>query len=98
MDWQTGTMAQLAVLPVPLKQKPLHGSRDGFVRIREQARVQVQARTEQRPIHELLPIVEAAGFCNLPAPSPLDIFLDLEGDPFAAEGGTPISIRLCLRR
>ena len=87
VDWQTGTMAQLAVLPVPLKQKPLHGSRDGFVRIREQARVQVQARTEQRPIHELLPIVEAAGFCNLPAPSPLDIFLDLEGDPFAAEGG-----------
>src|ERR1700680_4039056 len=87
VDWQTDTMAQLAVLPVPLKQKPLHGSRDGFVRIREQARVQVQARTEQRPIHELLPIVEAAGFCNLPAPSPPYIFLDLEGDPFAAEGG-----------
>ena len=98
VDWQTGTMAQLAVLPVPLKQKPLHGSRDGFVRIREQARVQVQARTEQRPIHELLPIVEAAGFCNLPAPSPLDIFLDLEGDPFAARGRAPISVRLCFRR
>jgi predicted RecB family nuclease len=87
VDWQTDTMAQLAVLPVPLKQKPLHGTRDGYVRIREQARVQVQARAEQRPVHEILPVMEAAGFCNLPAPSPLDIFLDLEGDPFAAEGG-----------
>ena len=85
--WDAATMAKLAVLPVPLRQKPLHGSRDAFVRIREQARVQVQARTEQRTVHELLPVMEAAGFCNLPVPSPLDIFLDLEGDPFAAEGG-----------
>ena len=85
--WDAATMAKLAVLPVPLKQKPLHGSRDGYVRIREQARVQVQARTEQRTVHELLPVMEAAGFCNLPAPSPLDIFLDLEGDPFAGECG-----------
>ena len=85
--WDAATMAKLAVLPVPLKQKPLHGSRDAFVRIREQARVQVQARTEQRTVHELLPVMEAAGFCNLPVPSPLDIFLDLEGDPFAGECG-----------
>src|ERR1700680_3399792 len=27
VDWQTGNMAQLAVLPVPLKQKPLPGAR-----------------------------------------------------------------------
>ncbi len=85
VDWQTGTMAQLAVLPLPLKQKPLHGSRDAYVRVREQARLQVQARSEQRAVHELLPLVEAAGFRNLPVPSALDMFLDLEGDPFAAD-------------
>src|SRR6266403_1394838 len=85
--WDTPTMAKLAVLPLPLKQKPLHGSREGIERVREQARVQVQARTWQQPVHELLPIAEGTGFYNLPEPSQFDIFVDLEGDPFADEGG-----------
>jgi predicted RecB family nuclease len=85
--WQTPTMAELAKLPIPLPQKPLHGSREGYARIREQARVQVQARTERQSVHELLPVAEGTGFCKLPEPSPLDIFVDLEGDPFAAQGG-----------
>jgi len=40
-------MAKLATLPIPLAQKPLHGSREGYERVREQARVQVQARTQK---------------------------------------------------
>jgi uncharacterized protein len=85
--WDTPTMAKLAVLPLPLKQKPLHGSREGVERAREQARVQVQARTDRRPVYELLPLLEGTGFFSLPEPSRFDMFVDLEGDPFADEGG-----------
>src|SRR5882724_2400752 len=86
--WDTETVAKLAVLPIPLAQKPLHGSREGIVRVREQARVQVEGRTLARPVHEvLLPIVEGTGFCKLPEPSAADVFVDLEGDPFIGECG-----------
>ena len=84
--WNAETMAKLAVLPIPLKQKPLHGSREGIEKVREQARVQVEARTQGKLAHEaLLPIVEGTGFCKLPEPSPGDVFVDLEGDPFAGD-------------
>jgi predicted RecB family nuclease len=86
--WGAETVTKLAVLPIPLQQKPLHGSREGIVRVREQARVQVEGRTLQKPVHEvLLPIVEGTGFCKLPEPSPGDVFVDLEGDPFIGECG-----------
>ena len=85
--WDTPTMAKLAVLPLPLQEKPLHGSREGIERVREQARVQVQARTSQQSVYELLPVVEGTGFYSLPEPSRFDMFVDLEGDPFADEGG-----------
>ncbi|MER8759869.1 ribonuclease H-like domain-containing protein [Mesorhizobium sp. M0976] len=39
------------------------------------------------PVHELLPIEQDQGLTRLPAPSLGDIFLDLEGDPFARDGG-----------
>ncbi len=38
-------------------------------------------------MHELLPVVIGEGLSRLPSPSPGDIFLDLEGDTFAREGG-----------
>jgi predicted RecB family nuclease len=86
--WDTQTVAKLAVFPIPLAQKPLHGSCEGIERVREQARVQVEARTLDKLVHEpLLPIVDGTGFCKLPEPSPGDVFVDLEGDPFAGEGG-----------
>lgn len=85
--WQTETMAKLAGLPIPLKQKPLHGSREGYERVREQARIQVAGRATDRPVHELLPIASETGFCRLPSPSPRDIFVDLEGDPFVGAYG-----------
>jgi uncharacterized protein len=85
--WDTPTMAKLAILPLPLKEKPLHGSREGIERVREQARVQVQARISKEPVYEILPVVEGTGFYNLPDPSQFDMFVDLEGDPFADEGG-----------
>jgi uncharacterized protein len=87
-EWDTDTMAKLAVLPIPLNQKPPHGSREAIERVREQARVQVQGRREDRLVHEaLLPIEDGMGLCRLPKPCPDDLFLDLEGDPFVGESG-----------
>jgi len=86
--WKTDTMAKLAVLPIPLKQRPEHGTREAIEHVREQARVQVQGRTEKKRIYEpLLPVTEGIGLCRLPAPTPDDVFLDLEGDPFVDESG-----------
>ncbi|HEY6946628.1 MAG TPA: TM0106 family RecB-like putative nuclease, partial [Candidatus Acidoferrum sp.] len=85
--WNAGTMAKLAVLPIPLKERPRHGSKEAYVRMREQARVQVEGRTEQRLKHELLPVAEGMGFCRLPEPSAGDVFMDFEGDPFVGEQG-----------
>jgi uncharacterized protein len=87
-EWGIPTMAALAKLPIPLKKRPRIGSREGYERVREQARVQVEGRTEQRSVHEpILPVAEGMGFCRLPEPNRLDLFVDLEGDPFAGTQG-----------
>jgi predicted RecB family nuclease len=86
--WNAETMEKLAVLPIPLKERPKHGSKAGYERVREQARVQVEGRTEKKLKHEpLLPPVEGMGFCRLPEPAAGDMFVDLEGDPFVGENG-----------
>jgi predicted RecB family nuclease/nucleoside-triphosphatase THEP1 len=86
--WDAGTMAKLAELPIPLKERPKHGARVGYERAREQARVQVEGRTGKKLVYEaLLPVAAGMGFCRLPEPSADDIFLDLEGDPFVGEQG-----------
>ena len=87
-EWNVDTMALLAEMKVPVKEKPRYGSREGYERVREQARVQVQGRTENKPVHEaILPVTEGMGFCRLPEPNRLDLFVDLEGDPFAGTKG-----------
>ena len=87
-EWNTETMAKLALLPIPLKERPKHGSREGIGRVREQARLQVTGRSEKKLVHEaLLPVAEGMGFCRLPEPSADDMFVDLEGDPFVGESG-----------
>jgi len=86
--WNAETMAKLAVLPIPLRERPKNGSKAGYERAREQARVQVEGRTEKKLKHEpLLPVAEGMGFCRLPEPSVGDMFVDLEGDPFVGENG-----------
>jgi uncharacterized protein len=86
--WNAETMAKLAELPIPMKERPKHGSKTGYERVREQARVQVEGRTEKKLKHDLLlPVVEGMGFCRLPEPSADDMFVDLEGDPFVGENG-----------
>jgi len=82
--WEVNSMAQLATLPLPLKQRPDYGSKEGYVRVREQARVQVDGRENNRPVYE---IFANGGLACLPEPSPGDIFFDLEGDSFVGTSG-----------
>ena len=81
------TLERLATLPLPIPFKPSRGAPEGYTRIREQARIQLEARTEGRLKFEMLPSEPGDGLLRLPAPSPGDIFLDFEGDPFVADGG-----------
>jgi len=81
------TLAELASVPLPIPFRPAKGALKGYTQIREQARVQNEARTEGRLKHELLSRAEGNGFFRLPAPSDGDIFLDFEGDPFVDGGG-----------
>jgi predicted RecB family nuclease len=86
--WDVDTVAKLAAMPIPIKKRPEQGSREGLERVREQARIQVEGRDKKLPVSEpILPIVEAMGFCKLPEPTPHDLFLDFEGDPFVGENG-----------
>jgi uncharacterized protein len=89
------TVARLAKVSLPLRRELGCGSAAlkkiapaPLVRIREQARVQVRGREERRPVHELIvPVETGKGLAALPPPSPGDLFLDFEGDPFAFDQG-----------
>lgn len=81
------TLAALAELPLPLPFKPRRGSPSTYERIRDQARLQLATRMSGAAVYELLPQFEGQGLTRLPQPSPGDVFLDLEGDPYARDGG-----------
>jgi uncharacterized protein len=90
---QIATMASLAAMPIkPLTFRPKRGAAETYERIREQARLQIEARTRDR-VFEMLDVVAEQGLCRLPEPSPGDIFLDLEGDPFAGPVSGPPMLR-----
>ena len=90
---QIDTVERLAAAPIPL-DPPLDGSSAASIeRVREQARIQVAGRGRARPIYELLlpkpdaQIEPERGLTILPEPDPGDLFLDLEGDPYALDDG-----------
>jgi predicted RecB family nuclease len=63
-------------------------AKESLARVREQARLQVAGRAAGMPLYELLLDVEPHfGLDRLPVPTPSDLFLDLEGDPFVQGNG-----------
>ncbi len=83
----TSTTAALAAMPVPINWKPERGAASSYVRVREQARVQVEARETGANVFELLEHQDGFGLSRLPTPSSGDVFLDFESDPFVGEHG-----------
>ena len=81
------TVQELAELPLPLAWKPDRGAVNSYGRVREQARIQVEARQGGEGKFELLPVENGFGLTCLPEPSTGDIFFDLEGDSFVGEHG-----------
>jgi predicted RecB family nuclease len=81
------TTLALAKMPMPLAWKPERGGVASYERVREQARLQVETRRAGKPKFEVLPVTAGSGLSRLPAPSPGDVFLDIEGDPFLGESG-----------
>ena len=59
-----------------------------LLRINQQARLQVEGREAGHVVYELLEATDpSVGLATLPVPSDGDIFLDVEGDPYAFELG-----------
>ncbi len=81
------TLTSLATMTLPIAFKPKRGSLDSYERVHHQARLQHASRGRIPPLHELRAVTPGEGLCRLPEPSPGDMFLDLEGDAFAREGG-----------
>ena len=79
------TMRDLAVLReganvLRLAQPTLDG-------LRLQAALQVHTEDTGEHVRRFLPLEDGRGFYRLPAPSPGDIFFDIEGDPYWGEVG-----------
>jgi len=90
---EINTVVRLAAAPLPF-DPPLDGAGAASIeRVREQARIQVTGRGLPKPIYELLvpapgqPIEPERGLGILPEPHEGDLFLDLEGDPYALDDG-----------
>jgi uncharacterized protein len=82
------TVAALAKLVLPPEPKIERIGDTALLRIREQARLQVQGREEDRLIYELVDGVEDGnGLAALPSPSSADMFLDLESNPYVLDQG-----------
>ena len=83
------TVSALADMPLAF-DPPLDGSSAAsLARVREQARIQVEGRAVAPSVlYELLePIEPERGLGTLPRPDSGDLFLDLEGDPYAFDDG-----------
>jgi predicted RecB family nuclease len=80
-----GTVAALAAAPATLDCRPLDPA--AFALLRHQAALQVASRSTGQPTRRHLPPAGGAGYARLPEPSAGDVFFDLEGDPYVADGG-----------
>ncbi len=78
------TLAALAALPEETRVPRMAPATLGV--LRRQARLQRAQATTGTPSFEFLPPEPGRGFALLPAPSPGDVFFDMEGDPYV-EGG-----------
>lgn len=88
VEARVATLQRLAEAPLGRRSPVPEIGHGAFMRIREQARIQVEGRTRNETLYELLPPAgDGRGLELLPEPSPGDVFLDLEGDSYVLPGG-----------
>jgi predicted RecB family nuclease len=80
-----GTLRELAEAPAELLTSSGIG-RDARVRLQQQAAEQLRERVTGEPSRTLLAPVAGLGLLRLPPPSPGDLYLDFEGDPWFEDG------------
>ncbi len=85
--WGIETLARFGREPLSAELKPKRGRRESLDNVQRQAYVQLKDRTSQEPYYETIEVMAGRGLTRLPTPDPGDLFFDLEGDPFATEGG-----------
>ncbi|HEX5827066.1 MAG TPA: TM0106 family RecB-like putative nuclease, partial [Candidatus Limnocylindrales bacterium] len=88
VDADVTTLAGLAALPEERRIRDLQPRI--LERLRHQAALQLRTRTEGRIPYELIPPNSdepGKGLAALPPPSPLDVFFDIEADPWALDDG-----------
>jgi uncharacterized protein len=91
------TLADIARAEGKLREPPARGSASTYLRLGRQARLQLASRQTAIPTVEALPHAPERGLARLPEPSPGDVFLDFEGDPFVAGGGLEYLTGFCMR-
>lgn len=78
------TVAQLAATSP--EDLPATIGEPSRIRVHEQARLQIDERRTGEPSYQLLNPAPGLGLLRLPEPSPGDVYLDFEGDPYANGG------------
>jgi len=81
------TLEFYAKEPKPFRTNPTQGNEETYVKIHDQAKIQLKGREKGSKLYELLPILPQRGLNRLPEPSLGDIYFDIEGDHFYEEGG-----------
>lgn len=79
-------LEQFANAEKPLPEKPERGNKQTYIKIHNQAKIQLRGRKEGL-VYEHLTYEPEKGLTRLPEPSPSDIYFDIEGDPFCDGGG-----------
>ena len=83
-DAGLGTLRKLASAPPNSANHGLHA--ETFSKLSSQAKLQLVRRDTGSGKVDPLPLVPSKGFNRLPMPDSGDLFFDMEGDPFIADG------------
>ncbi|HVR09557.1 MAG TPA: TM0106 family RecB-like putative nuclease [Thermoanaerobaculia bacterium] len=89
------TRRSVAALPSPVPWTIDRRQVPALVRVREQARIQIEGEAAGHAIYELLAprrtregeLQENLGLLSIPPPSSGDLFFDMEGDPYSLDDG-----------
>lgn len=66
--------------------EPKRGNIETYLRRQQQAKIQLEGKVKNQLVHNALPIEAGRGLNRLPEPDKGDIYFDIEGDAYYAEG------------